>query len=90
MSQLKITDAITGNVVYTCEVSLNIQLDVAESDRANITQLIADPQLIKIDIVGNSMPSNSNTTLLYSEIKLYQHAPGDISGTFGNVIINSI
>ena len=89
-SQLIITDATTGNTVLTCDVVLNIELDTDAANVANINALIANPNLVTMSIVGNSIPQTANNTVMVAQISLSQVYPDNAVVQNGNIIIGTI
>lgn len=85
-NQLTLTDT-TGNVILTCEVNLDVTIDADAANATAINTALAADKYVQINIVGNSVPTTANTTLMYSTLKFQQFEPDQSQPQTGTITV---
>jgi len=79
-----------GNVILTCAVNMIIEIDTDQANADVINAALATDDLITIAVVGNSVPTTANTTLMYSTLLFQQIEPSEMDPQTGTITINII
>jgi hypothetical protein len=79
-----------GNVILTCAVNINIEIDADQANADVINAALAADNLMTIAVSGNSVPTTANTTLMYSTLLFQQIDPQTMDPQTGTITINII
>lgn len=81
-NQVLIIDGETGEQLYSCDINVDVKINIPDSDMATINSLTADRNRVIYEITGNSV-TQDNTTM-YNHITLHKSNldnDGSLSGT---------
>jgi hypothetical protein len=67
-----------------------IEIDTDQANADVINAALATDDLITIAVVGNSVPTTANTTLMYSTLLFQQIEPSEMDPQTGTITINII
>jgi len=79
-----------GNVIVECTVDVHMTFDADQANADIITTALATQQDVILQLTGNSVPTCANTTLMYTDLKLYQITPSQLDPSTGTFTIDII
>ena len=80
----------TGNVILTCEIDVDVTVNLDAANAAIVNQALSSGNYARINIAGNSVPSSSTGTIMPHSMTFEQFGVNLYANETGTLTINEL